>query len=302
MKKYIAAACVLGGLAVLWLGNWQHSGAQGVGGGDEKVIAQTMAEYASAFNQGNLDKLTSFWTSDAEYISDEGVATKGQKAIGELFKAYLTAHPNNKLALTVGSTRIIGGVVALQDGYAEMKDADGKIEKSPFTAVLVKTTAGWLLSRVRDLPVVENTADVAAKALHDLDWLVGTWVSTETNGAKVEINGRWNKGKKFLILEQHVTVKGEEVISLTQIIGFDPTYEQLRSWVFDSRGGFGEGWWARQGNTWFVEATGTLSDGRTASSTNLYKYQAPSKMEWQTTQREIDGRAVPDMTVHYARK
>ena len=34
------------------------------------------------------------------------------------------------------------------------------------------------------------------------------------------------------------------------MIGYDPVKGRLRSWVFDSEGGFGEGSWRQEGNKW----------------------------------------------------
>ena len=44
-----------------------------------------------------------------------------------------------------------------------------------------------------------------------------------------------------------------------QIIGWDPAAKQIRSWVFDSDGAFGEGVWNKQGNRWYIQSTGTLA-------------------------------------------
>ena len=37
---------------------------------------------------------------------------------------------------------------------------------------------------------------------------------------------------------------------ITEIIGWDPNREQLRSWLFSSDARFAEGSWSRQGNVW----------------------------------------------------
>ena len=55
----------------------------------------------------------------------------------------------------------------------------------------------------------------------------------------------------------------------SQRIGWDPSAKRLRSWVFDSEGGFGEGVWSKSGNQWIAKMTGVTSDGKTASSTNV---------------------------------
>ena len=56
----------------------------------------------------------------------------------------------------------------------------------------------------------------------------------------------------------------------TQVIGWDPAAGTIRSWMFDSDGGFGEGIWTKNDNTWIVKFSQVLPDGRKASATNIY--------------------------------
>jgi hypothetical protein len=39
-----------------------------------------------------------------------------------------------------------------------------------------------------------------------------------------------------------------------EIIGWDPDRQQIRSWIFDSNGGFGESTWANDGEHWLIQA------------------------------------------------
>ena len=56
----------------------------------------------------------------------------------------------------------------------------------------------------------------------------------------------------------------------TQVIGWDPAAGTIRSWMFDSDGGFGEGTWSKKGNRWLIKFKQVLPDGRKASATNIY--------------------------------
>ena len=47
-----------------------------------------------------------------------------------------------------------------------------------------------------------------------------------------------------------------------RFIGWDPATEQIRSRVFDSDGGFGQGTWKKKGNRWYIQQSGVLPDGR----------------------------------------
>ena len=126
--------------------------------------------------------------------------------------------------------------------------------------------------------------------------------SLGAHNTAVTLSCRRTQKQSFLLIEQTVTVKGEEVLSLKQVIGWDPLRQQFRSWVFDSAGGFGGGLWERHGNEWFVAAEGVRADGREASATNRWRYVDGDTFEWAATHREIDGEPVPDLHVRYTRQ
>ena len=59
------------------------------------------------------------------------------------------------------------------------------------------------------------------------------------------------------------------MMTVNQRIGWDPLTKQIKSWVFDSEGGYGDALWTRKGNQWVIKSTGVLPDGRTASATHV---------------------------------
>jgi hypothetical protein len=54
---------------------------------------------------------------------------------------------------------------------------------------------------------------------------------------------------------------------ITEIIGWDPVAKSMRSWIFSSDGGFGEGPWSHDGERLVILVDGTLADGSPASGT-----------------------------------
>jgi hypothetical protein len=76
----------------------------------------------------------------------------------------------------------------------------------------------------------------------------------------------------------------------------------MRSWVFDSHGGFGEGNWQRDGNRWVVACAGVLPDGGTGQATNIWEFVDPKTFVWRAVDREVDGQPVGDMDVKFVRK
>jgi hypothetical protein len=82
----------------------------------------------------------------------------------------------------------------------------------------------------------------------------------------------------------------------------DPHNEMVRSWVFDSEGGFGEGHWEKDGTRWAVESSGVLPDGGAGGATHLWEFIDPNTFVWRAIDREVDGQPVGDVEVKFARK
>jgi hypothetical protein len=77
-------------------------------------------------------------------------------------------------------------------------------------------------------------------------------------------------GKKsgaYLIRDFKVRVKGLLAASGTERIGWDPLRQQVRSWLFDSKGGHLEAAWVRDGDEWTVTAGGFRADGKPLQAT-----------------------------------
>jgi hypothetical protein len=80
-----------------------------------------------------------------------------------------------------------------------------------------------------------------------------------------------------------------------QVIGWDPAAGTIRSWMFDSDGGFGEGVWTRKGESWVVKFSQVLSDGRTATATNVYTLIDDNSYKWKSVGRTVDGELQPNI-------
>jgi hypothetical protein len=80
-----------------------------------------------------------------------------------------------------------------------------------------------------------------------------------------------------------------------QVIGWDPAAKQVRSWVFDSDGGIGEGIWTKQGDKWIVQAKDTTADGQKLTSQNVIRFIDNDSFAWQSVDRQVDGRLLPNI-------
>jgi uncharacterized protein (TIGR02246 family) len=245
----LAASCLLGYRAINGDGPARAENT-------DQTIRETVTAFANAFNKGDMATFSELWAQDAEYINESGKATHGRDAIATLFKRYLDAHKGARIALKVTSIRPLSENVALQDGTSALHESGGATDEGRYTAIWVKTDGKWRLRSARDLP--SDSADLAAGSpLKELKWLVGNW---EAEKGALNLAVRPTLNQAFLSVE-YKTKAGDNEMAVTQLVGFDPLNGQIKSWTFDSLGGYSEGLWRRDGTTWTAEVAGVLPNG-----------------------------------------
>ena len=101
-----------------------------------------------------------------------------------------------------------------------------------------KQNGRWLIESAH-----ETIAHLPPQTNHlkELEWLVGDWSSeTSKTGITLRTACDWTANQAFLIRKFKVEGKEALLHGGTEIIGWDPRANRIRSWVFDSDGGFGE--------------------------------------------------------------
>ena len=124
--------------------------------------------------------------------------------------------------------------------------------------------------------------------------MVGSWVD-EADDITVHTKCQWTKNKTFLTRSFAASAGDTILISGMQVIGWDPAAKQIRSWVFDSDGAFSEGKWTRKENRWLIQQTGTLTDGRKSTATNIITQLDDDSFTWQSVNRDVDGEVLPSI-------
>ena len=140
-------------------------------------------------------------------------------------------------------------------------------------------------------PTGENARQ--ERPLDTLDWLVGDWANEDENRS-IEFNCHFTKNGAFLVRSFRMVTAKDVHMSGMQLIAWDPAKKNIRSWTFDSDGGFGEDAWSQSGNRYTIRAKYTLPDGGTASAVNVFTFVNDSKCTWKSVSREIDGELQPD--------
>jgi uncharacterized protein (TIGR02246 family) len=268
----------------------------------EQPVRKAVAAYVDALNKGDVDGLMAFMAPDADIVDENGKTTRGHDALAARFKTVLQDRKGSKVGGKIYSVKFLRPEVALVDGSLEFTAADGTRESNRYAFVWVKSGDRWLLSSARDLPAeVDELPSLPYPQLKSLEWLIGDWADEGGKGA-VQIKCKWAPNKSFLLMEYEVKNEGAEPMLVTQRIGWDPVNNRVRSWVFDSTGGFSEGYWQRDGNKWVVGASGILADGGTGTATNIYEFKDEHSFLYRSVDREIDSQPIADVDVKFIRK
>jgi conserved hypothetical protein len=228
------------------------------------AIRKSAQRLAEAFNAAKTDDVVGLFLPKGELIDENGVVYKGSQEIKDLLTEFFKQFPGAKLSLNIESVRPVGNV-GIEEGTRTMTTADGA-EKSRFRyiAVWAKDEKGWKLASFRDFS--DDDVPTANDHLQTVAWLEGDWINEGADG-KVSISYRWSDDKNFLLGEFQMTLADGTPRKSSQRIGWDPSAGRIRSWLFDSDGGFAEGFWTVVDDGVVIKSSTVNPDGTTASAT-----------------------------------
>jgi uncharacterized protein (TIGR02246 family) len=260
---------------------------------DEAAIRKAVESYVAAFNQGDAKALAAMWSPEAVYtnpLSREQVV--GRAEIEKQFAAIFAAAKGAKLEAKTTSVQFVSPSVGIEQGTARVLVPDQAPEETEYTAVYVKRDDQWLLDRVteEDVPVVLSHYE----HLKDLEWMIGRWVDQDDD-ATVVTECSWTKNNNFITRSFTVQIRDRIDMAGMQIIGWDPAAKQIRSWVFDSDGGFGQATWKKKGNRWYSQQSGVLPDGRKTTAVHIITYVDDNTCTLQSVNRTADGELLPNI-------
>lgn len=261
---------------------------------DEAAVRQAVAAYVEAFGKHDAQSLAELWSPEAVYTNRRtGEEVVGRAAIAEQFAAIFKAEPDLKLDVNPESIRLLSPNAAVEHGTAKLLSSKGEPEILKYTAVYIKRDGRWLLDRVTDNDD-EEAAPSHYEQLKVLEWMVGTWAD-DSDAATVKTECSWTKNRNFLTRSYAITVGDRIDLSGMQIIGWDASTKSIRSWTFDSDGGFSQGEWTFKNDRWFIRNAGVLADGRKASAVNVMKPVDADSFTWKTIERTAGGDLLPNV-------
>lgn len=258
------------------------------------AIRARIASYVEAFNKRDAQALAAHWHPDAVYVNPiTGDVVRGRQAIAAEFEKLFRDIGNARLRVVVHRIGLLSPNVAVEEGNAFLHENDKLLGQTHYRAIHVRVDGTWYLDRVseRDVPAASSYRN----GLHELQWLIGRWVDDSEPGAHVWARYEWSRDRAFLVHWFDVEVDGTIDLSGIQLIGWDPIRKQIRSWVFDSDGGFAESWWTKRRGKWFIVTVGTTPEGAKVTSTHVLTPVDERTFRWKAVDRTIDGVPLPNV-------
>ena len=248
--------------------------------------------FIRAFDKADARAIAAMFTEQGEAIDVGGEAIRGRASLEKHYAERLAASPGEKIETSVELIHFLAPGLARQDGRTKLIPAEGGTPtQARYTATLLKDRDRWLIASIREL---EEPTPTAHERLRELEWLVGDWVE-ETGGVLITTSVAWSEDGNFLLRSFEVRVAGQSDLKGTQRIGWDPLTGQIKSWVFDSKGGHGEGHWSRNGDRWVIKSTGVHPDGHTTSATQTLTRIKKDRLLWTSTERTLGGETEDDV-------
>jgi uncharacterized protein (TIGR02246 family) len=260
---------------------------------DESAIRAAIDSYVAAYNRGDAKAVAALWSENGEWLSPSGQKFQGREAIEREMQSMFDDDKGVHIEVINPTIRTVSPDTAIEEGTVRVIHPTDPPSESTYLAVDVKENGRWKLNTVRETDLPDTPA--ASDELQELAWLVGDWVD-DSPDVDDTASATWTKNRAFLTYSFKLSPRdSDDDLEGTQIIGWDPAAGTIRSWMFDSDGGFGEGTWSKHGDTWVVKFNQVLPDGRKASATNVYTMVDGNTFTWKSIGRKVDDEFFPNI-------
>ncbi len=263
--------------------------------GLEDGVRKLVEAFNKGYNSGDANALTALFADDAAIIDSEGAEIRGRDQLSIHYKSAFAEGPTTKISGELESIRFPTPDVGSASGRFALVDAHGDVLVSGrFSLIAVRKGDGWKIAELQDQSVKATGPAESQAQIQKLAWMVGDWVD-EGPDIEVRTSVRWAEDEHFLVRTYSLRIGGEPARSGTQWIGWDSQSEQIKSWVFDSQGGHGEGLWTESEGRWIVKAMGVLGDGRSSSATQIIEPVNKDSIRFRSIDRIVGEEVQPDL-------
>lgn len=268
----------------------------------ELVEAVEKAELATiaAFNKGDAAALAALFAEKGELVDENGNVFAGREQITRLFKAFFERFPKAELQMEVTGVRTVGDSLAIEEGVRLITVPDSDVAAQVrYAAVRDKVGDSWPIASYSEF--ADDPAPTPAEMLSAVSFLVGDWIDESPEG-KTTINYRWEDDGNFLLGDYTLAVAGMPQSRSHQRIGWDPLEGVIRSWTFDSDGGYSTGEWVPTEAGWVIKSDATMPDGTTGSATVTVTPTDADHFIVRSSDRIIGGVDEPEFELTVARR
>lgn len=259
---------------------------------DDQIFRDSAQAFVDAYAARDAEKIGGMFATDAEFLDEFGIRTIGREAIVGLFSSVFESSPQAMIeAIDIERIRHISPQVVLEEGRVSASDfANGPVHRSRYVALHRKGDDGvWRINTLKDFPREPLGKN---QNLDQLEWMIGDWVN-EDGSSTVSTTCRWSDDGNYLLRRYELETSSGIELDGVQRIGWDPQRKQLRSWNFDSQGGFREGFWIRKGSDWIVTSQGTTADGRSTHGTAVFHIADPERIIWTISSLVVGNEILP---------
>lgn len=263
---------------------------------DEAAIRKNVESYVAAFNKGDAKAMADHWSENGVSASHtNGEWITGREAVQSAFQITFEERGEALLDVSVESIRFVTPDVAVEDGTATVLRAGELPDRSAYTAIHVKKGGKWLIDSIQENDLPEPPSNYYY--LKDLEWMVGE-TSDEKEKVIVKTVCDWAFHRNFLRRSFTVAVDKEEKLQGTQLIGWDAAAQEIRSWAFDSHGGYAEPEWSAEKNAWVIGDKTLIEAAREKAVAKApSRYQHLKDLEWMVGQWVDDDEDATVLTI-----
>jgi len=262
----------------------------------KRKLAALGAAYRTAFDAGDAAALARCFATDAEYVAEEGTAWQGRDAIEKAAAAFFAKHPGATVSARGTTARRLSDSAAVAEGLATVTRANGRIHsRNRYTIHFTREEGRWVIASFRETAL--RGGDLSSRErLDPLAWLVGDWMD-DSDQARIRSTCRFSEDGPFLIQVFRVRDRAGVVTRYTQRIGWDPFLGKIRSWSWDSDGGYGDAIWTPTEDGWLLQARGVSADGTVGTGTYRITKVSDDIYRWESF-RNVVGNAVARTESH----
>lgn len=266
---------------------------------DLDALRKLTASFVERFNKHEAEELAELFTVDGEVGERSGRKYVGRSEIESAFSARFERDPGLRISIAVDSLHFITRDVSVADGTAtSFPDGSTATSDISYRIGYARRKDRWQIVSMRAFEISVRTN---YEFLRRLEWMIGDWVD-EADGETVHATVQWAPNRAYLLRKFTVKSRGQDVLKGTQRIGWDSRKKQVRSWLFDSEGGFVEGTWTLVDGGWIVRSNGYLIDGSPVSYSLRIDRRNEDRFEMQWFNRMRGDELLPDIDVAVVRR